>query len=143
MSTKEIWTGKILTGIVTLALAGSGIAKIAGAPMMVDGLVRAGIPVGAIVPIALLELSCLALYLMPRTVLLGTLLLTGYFGGATVTHLIGGESLLPPLMIGLLIWAGAWFRVSEFREWIPLRNRQAAWGGFANPREPQRAGART
>jgi hypothetical protein len=116
-----LWAGRFLTGFVTLALLGSATAKIAGAPRMVDGLTRAGIPGEAVLPIAALEVTLLALYLIPRTAVLGTLLLTGYFGGATVTHLIGGESLLPPLMIGLLICAGAYLRVAELRELLPLR----------------------
>ena len=71
---------------------------------MVEGLIQTGIPVGAIVPIALLELSCLAMFVIPRTTVLGAFLLTGYFGGATLVPIIGGESIVPPLMVGLLIW---------------------------------------
>jgi hypothetical protein len=119
--TKEIWTGRALAGIATLAFMGSAIAKIAGAPKIVDGLTHAGIPRAAIVPIALLELSCLALFLIPRTTVLGTLLLTGYLGGATLTHIIGGENVAPPLIVGLVVWAGAYFRVPEFQSLIPLR----------------------
>jgi hypothetical protein len=119
-----IRTGRILTGIVTLVLLGSGISKIAGVPNMGDGLTRAGIPQAAILPIAALELLCLALYLIPRTTALGTLLLTGYFGGATVTHIISGESFVPPLIIGLVIWGGAYFRMAELRDLLPLRKGQ-------------------
>src|SRR5689334_20390609 len=108
-SNRSRWTGLIPTALVTLLLSVSVAGKLAAAPKMVDGLVHAGIPRMAITPIAILELSCLVLYLIPRTTVLGTLLLTGYFGGATVTHLIGGESLLLPLIIGAMIWAGAWF----------------------------------
>src|SRR5262249_59286527 len=92
-------------------LLGSAIAKIVGVPQMVDGLTHAGVPRGAILPIAVLELSCLALYLFPRSAVLGALLLTGYFGGATVTHVIGRENLIPPLIVGLWIWGGVYFRV--------------------------------
>ena len=113
-------SGTIVSGLVTLVLLGSGIAKISGAPRMVDGLVHAGIPQVAILPIAILELSCLVLYLVPRTTVLGTLLLTGYFGGAAVTHIIGRENLVPPLAIGLMIWIGAWLRIPAFRDLIPL-----------------------
>src|SRR5262249_58851617 len=76
----KIGGGMFLTEIVTATLLGSAIAKIAGVPQMVDGLTHAGIPRGAVVPIAVLELSCLALYLFPRSSVLGALLLTGYFG---------------------------------------------------------------
>ena len=116
----KLWAGRMFTGSVTLALVGSAIAKIAGAPAMVDGLTHAGIPRGAIVPIAVLELSCLALYLIPRTKILGMLLLTGYFGGATVTHIIGGENFFPPLMIGLWVWAGAYLQIPALRRLLPL-----------------------
>jgi hypothetical protein len=109
-------TGWILTGLVTAILLASGTAKLAGAHKMVDGLVRAGIPGRAIVPIAILELACVALFVIPRTAILGTLLLTGYFGGATVTHLIGGESVLPPLLIGLAIWTGVYLRTPELQQ---------------------------
>src|SRR5262252_4435311 len=120
LSKGKIWAGMILTGIVTAILLGSAIAKILGVPAMVDGLTHAGIPRGAILPIAVLELSCLALYLIPRTKILGMLLLTGYFGGATVTHIIGGENFFPPLMIGLWVWAGAYLQSPALRRLLPL-----------------------
>jgi DoxX-like family len=124
------WAGLIPTALVTLMLTASAAGKLAAAPAMVDGLIRAGIPPAAITPIAILELSCLALYLIPRTAVLGTLLLTGYFGGATLTHLIAGEALLPPLVIGLIIWAGAWFRVPALRALIPLRRMEVRTNAY-------------
>jgi hypothetical protein len=120
-SKRDIWAGRILTGIVNMILVGSSIAKIAGVPKMVEGLTHAGIPQAAILPIAVLELLCLLLYWIPSTTVLATFLLTGYFGGATVTHIIGGESILPPLIVGLIIWAGAYFRVPELKALLPLR----------------------
>ena len=119
------WVSKIPTAMVTLILLGSGVAKIARLPIMVDGLIQAGIPHGAILPIALVELSCMILYLVPRTSILGTFLLTGYFGGATVTHIIGGESFFPPLAIGLWIWGAAYLRNPELRSLIPLKKENS------------------
>ena len=97
---------------------------------MVDGLTHAGIPQTAIVPIAILELSCLALYLIPRTAALGTLLLTGYFGGATVTHITGAENFVPPLIVGLIVWGGAYFRIPEFQKLLPLRRAPATLDAY-------------
>ena len=125
VSKRQLWASRILRTMVTLALLGSGIAKIIHAPMMVDGLLHAGIPQGAILPIAILELLCLALYLFPRTAVLGTFLLTGYFGGATVTHIIGGENFVPPLIIGLWVWGGTYFRIPELQDLFPLRKINA------------------
>src|SRR5258708_34042785 len=92
---------------------------------MVEGLTRAGIPRAGILPIAALEVLCLALYLIPRTTALGTVLLTGYFGGAIVTHIIGGESIAPPMIVGLGIWGGADFRAPGLQDLLPLRGGQA------------------
>jgi hypothetical protein len=125
LAKKQMWAGTILTGIVAVILLASAIAKIAGVPQMVDGLTHAGIPRGAIVPIAVLELLCLTLYLLPRSAILGALLLTGYFGGATVTHIIGRENFIPPLVIGLWVWGGVYFRVAELRNFLPLRKSPA------------------
>lgn len=132
-SKKDAWAGRILTGTVTLMILASGVAKMAGAQKMVDGLIHAGIPQAAILPIAVLELSCLALYLIPRTAALGTLLLTGFFGGATVIHITNGESLAAPLIVGLLIWGGAYFRIPEFQ--ALLRKGQGAYVSAQN-RQP-------
>jgi len=125
LSKGKVWAGMSLTGILTVVLLGSAIAKILGVPQMVDGLMHAGIPRGAILPIAVLELSCLALYLFPRSAVLGALLLTGYFGGATVTHIIGRENIIPPLIVGIWIWGGVYFRVAELRDLLPLRKSPA------------------
>jgi hypothetical protein len=124
VSKRKMWAGTILTAVVTVILIASAIAKIAGVSKMVDGLTHAGIPRRAIVPIAVLELSCLALYLLPRSAVVGAVLLTGYFGGATVTHIIGRENFVPPLVIGLWVWGGVYFRVAELRVLLPLRKSQ-------------------
>jgi hypothetical protein len=137
ISKRDIWAGRILAGMVTFILLGSSLAKISGASKMVEGLTHAGIPRSAILPIAALELACLALYLIPRTTMLGTLLLTGYFGGATLTHVIGGESLLPPLIAGLAIWAGAYFRVPELQNLLPLRKDPEVSGADQGARSQQ------
>ena len=120
-SKRQVWAGRILTGMVTLALVGSAIAKLDHLPRLVDGLTRAGIPQAAMLPIAALELTCLTVYLISRTKVLGALLLTGYFGGAVVTHIIGGGSVLPPIMVGFWVWGGAYFRVPELQSLLPLR----------------------
>jgi hypothetical protein len=124
ISKKRLWAGRIVTGLVTAVLLGSAGAKSAGASVMVGGLTHAGIPRGAIVPIAALELACLALYLVPRTKLLGMIMLTGYFGGAVVTHIIGQENFFPPLLIGSCVWAGAYLQIPELQQLLPVSARE-------------------
>jgi hypothetical protein len=113
-----VWVGRAIGVFVTVAFVGSAVSKLAHIPKVVEELTRAGIPGSAIVPIAILELSCLALYLFPRTAILGTFLLTGYIGGAIVTHIIGLQSFLPPLIVGLLMFASAYLRHPELRSLI-------------------------
>jgi hypothetical protein len=137
LSKRKIWAGRALTWLVTLALLASAVAKIAGAPTMVDGLTHAGIPHGALLPIAALELICLVLYLFPRTAVLGTFLLTGYFGGATVTHIIGRENFFPPLLVGLWILGGAYFRIPQLQSLLPLMNREERQEAYNRVRNAQ------
>src|SRR6185436_20558339 len=96
----------------------SAIMKVMQAPAVVEGFAKMGIPQSAILPLGLVELFCLVLYLTPRTAGLGTLLLTGYLGGAVLANLIAGTDFVHAFVIGLLVWAGAWLRVPEFRTLI-------------------------
>jgi hypothetical protein len=120
-STWSRWLVRIVTALVILAFVPSAILKLIHHPTAVEGFARMSIPAGAFVPIAILELVCLAVYLVPRTVVLGTLLLTGYLGGATVANIIGRSDFVHALVVGLLVWAGAWLRVPELRTLIPVR----------------------
>ena len=126
--TTRHWPARALTALVTFMFVGSAITKIAQVPKVVEGLTRAGVPEGAILPIGMLELLLIALYAFPRTAVLGTFLLSGFLGGAVVTHIIGRESFAPPLVAGILMCAGAYLRHPEIRDLVPLRswsNRQA------------------
>ena len=120
--------GRVIAVIITVAFTGSALTKLAHVPKVVGGLIQSGIPEGAIVPIAILELFCLALYLFPRTSIFGTFLLTGYIGGAIVTHIIGRQTILPPLIVGVLMFASAYLRHTELRELVPFRNSDESVG---------------
>ena len=75
--------------------------------------------------IGLIELVCLALYLIPRTSVLGALMLTGYLGGAIATHVRIGSPLpthtLFPIYVALMVWGGLYLRESRLRELLPFR----------------------
>jgi hypothetical protein len=117
---KTIWATWIATALVILPFASSASMKLTLATAAVDGFARMGIPHGAIVPLGIVELTCLVLYLVPRTVILGTLLLTGYLGGAVLANIIIRADFIHALVLGLLVWVGACLRVPEFRRLIPL-----------------------
>ncbi|HMF75844.1 MAG TPA: DoxX family protein [Bryobacteraceae bacterium] len=118
---RTTWAIRVLTALVILLFAMSGIMKLAHGPDVVQGFTRIGIPEAAILPLGLLELSCLAIYLIPRTAVLGTLLLTGYLGGAVLANIASRGDFIHVLVVGLLVWAGAWLRVPELRSLIPIR----------------------
>jgi len=128
-STIKIWISRLCSGLITFALVATATMKITQTPKtMVETLMHVGIPQGAIVPIALLELTCLALYLIPRTRVLGAVLLTGYFGGAIAVHVIGHEGVLPVFFLGMVVWGGIYFRVSALPSLLPLRKDLAVAG---------------
>ena len=132
------FAGRVIGGLVTLAFFGSALTKLARVPKVVEGLTSAGIPEAAMVPIGILELSCLALYLFPRTAILGTFLLTGYIGGAIVTHIIGRQTILPPLIVGILMFASAYLRIAELRNIVPFRNSRDIVGKAHHTAIPSR-----
>ena len=115
------WSGRILTAVAAAAFVGSSLTKLAQVHKVIDELIHAGIPAGVIVPIGVLEITLAALYLLPKTSVLGTFLLTGYIGGAILTHIVARQTLAPPVIVGLLMFAGAYFRHPELRQLVPLR----------------------
>jgi hypothetical protein len=100
-----LWTGRILTALLALfPLFDSGV-KLAKARSAVEGTVRVGYSESVIVPIGATLLISLLLYLIPRTSILGAILLTGYLGGATATMVRVMDSWFPfPVVIGVLVW---------------------------------------
>jgi hypothetical protein len=115
------WAGRALRALVTLVFLVSGGAKLAHVPKVVSELTRAGIPENAILPIGILELTCLALYWFPRTSILGTFLFVGYLGGAIATHIIARENFAPPFVVGTWMFASAYLRYPELRRLVPFR----------------------
>ena len=75
-----------------------------------------------ILPIGIVLLVCTVLNVIPRTCVLGAILLTGYLGGATATHVRVGEPFFFPILFGVLIWAGLFLRDDRLRALIPLRS---------------------
>jgi hypothetical protein len=82
-----------------------------------------GLPPSLVTPLAILELSCVAIYLVPPTSVLGAILLTGYLGGAICTHLRVGDPFVVQIVLGLFVWLGLYLREDRLRTLIPLRTR--------------------
>jgi hypothetical protein len=114
----------IMSAIPVLMLFMSAGMKISKVPMVTDGFAKMGFPAGVIMPIGIVELLCTVLYIIPQTAVLGAILLTGYLGGAIVTHVRAEEAFIGPLAFGVLVWGGLFLRDARIRNLIPLRKPQ-------------------
>ena len=119
-----IWTGRILSGFVSLFLLVDGGARLAGFAPYVEGMTRFGYPADLAPWVGLTLLICAALYVLPRTAILGAILVTGYLGGATASQVrVGDPWWLFPVALGVIAWEGLWLRYGGLREWIPVTKR--------------------
>lgn len=115
------WTGRVLSALPVLLLLFSAAMKLSRAPQVQQGFAKFGFDARLLVPIGVIELLCTVLYVIPGTAMLGAVLLAGYLGGAVVTELRGGGTWAPPLVLGVLVWAGLWLRDARLRALLPLR----------------------
>jgi hypothetical protein len=117
--------GHVLTTLVGLFLAFDTILKVLRLGPAVKSTTDLGYPAATVLPIGLVELACLALYLVPQTSVLGALLLTGYLGGAIATHVRAGSPMLShtlfPLYVAAMLWAGLYLRESRLADLLPFR----------------------
>jgi len=122
VSKATIWSGRIISGLVTLFLLFDSAIKVLALPAAVEGTIRVGYPANVVRPIGIVLLACVVLYLIPRTTILGGILLTGYLGGATATMVRMSDSwFFLPIVTGVLAWLGIFLRDERLRTLIPLR----------------------
>jgi len=120
-----VWTGRVMSGLLAVFLAFSAGIKLMHRPEVTETLTGLGWPAAAGFPIGLLEATCLILYLVPRTAILGAVLMTGLLGAAMATHIRVGSPLyshiLFGLYMGLFAWGGLWLRDARLRALLPWR----------------------
>ncbi len=131
MSKPLLWTGRVLTALFALFLAGASIApKLIGASVAEETLTALGWPPGYAFMIGMIELACLILYLAPRTSFLGAVLMTGLLGGAMATQIRAENPLFSHILfglyLGLAMWGGLWLREASLRAVFPWRSSQSA-----------------
>jgi hypothetical protein len=120
--TRSLWAGRIVSAIPVLMMVMSGTFKLVGGAEMEKNWLHLGYPLSVLVPIGVTELLCALLYVIPRTSVLGAILITGYLGGAVATHVRVLEASFPaPTVIGALAWLGLYLRDARLRELLPLR----------------------
>ena len=126
ISKSTLWTGRVMTAIPGLMILFGSILKMMKHPSVIEGFAHAGLPARLIVPVGLIELTCVVVYLIPRTAVLGALLMTGLLGGATISGLRIGDPTFPVLLIlGMMAWGGLFLRDPRLRSLIPLRAPQS------------------
>jgi hypothetical protein len=122
MSNKSsLWAGRIISILPALFLLLDGIMKIVKPAFVVEATVQLGYPESVIVGLGVVLVACTILYLIPRTAVLGAILLTGYLGGAVATHVrVGGPvfSILMPVILGAMLWAGLYLRDERVRSLV-------------------------
>ena len=122
MSNKSsLWAGRILSALPVLFLLLDGVMKVLKPAFVVEATVQLGYPESVIVALGLVLVACTIFYLIPRTAVLGAILLTGYLGGAVATHVrVGGPlfSILMPVILGAMLWGGLYLRDERVRSLV-------------------------
>jgi len=127
-SRRRLWAGRVLSGLAVLFLLFDSTGKLLQVQPVIDGTIRLGYPRDIVFSLGVILLSCVVAYVIPRTSVLGALLLTGYLGGAVATHVRVENPLfshvLFPTYVAALLWGGLILRDVRLRSFLPVR-RQA------------------
>ena len=119
------WAGRVMSGIAVLFLLFDGATKLMKVAPVIEATVQLGYPERSIVPIGVLVLVGTALYVVPRTAMLGAIFLTGFLGGAVATHVRVGNPLfshvLFPTYLAAFLWGGLALRDARLRALLTTR----------------------
>jgi len=125
LSKKSLWVGRILSGLVTAFLLFDAMIHLLRPAPVVEAFAKLHLPLSLAVELGIVELVCLALYVIPQMSILGAILLTGYLGGAVAIQMTTSNSLfgevLFPVYVGVLVWGGLYLRDERLRTVIPWR----------------------
>ena len=119
VSKAMLWTGRIMTAVPALMTLLGAVMKIMKVPSVIEGFASHGIGANLVVPIGVLEVVCVVSYVIPRTAVLGAILMTGLLGAATFTCLRVGDPTYPmPTVLGMMAWGGLYLRDERVRRLI-------------------------
>jgi hypothetical protein len=122
-SKKIVWVGRVISAIPVLFMVFSAVLKFLRLAPVVQGMVRFGYPDDLLFLLGVLEFLSCVVYVIPRTAVLGAILMTGYLGGATASNVrIGDPSYIMTVVLGVMVWGGLFFREPRVRALIPLRS---------------------
>lgn len=118
-----IWLGWVCTALPVLLMLLSAVMKFMRPPQVVESFTHTfGYPESELAVLGVVEVTSAVLYAIPRTAVLGAILVTGYLGGAIATHArLQDPSFVTPFVLGVLAWAGLYLRDDRLRQFLPLR----------------------
>ncbi|NQX64783.1 DoxX family protein [Paenibacillus alba] len=120
ISKGRLWTARVMSGIAILFMLFDGVMKLVKPAVVVESTVSLGFQEHHIVLLGILGLISTILYAMPRTTIMGAVLLTGYFGGVMATQIRMDAPLfaniLFPVYLAILVWGGLWLRNEQVRK---------------------------
>ncbi|HJR76127.1 MAG TPA: DoxX family protein [Nitrospiraceae bacterium] len=119
-----LWAGRVMSVLPAFFLLVDGVMKLMKPAVVVEATVQLGYPESVILGLGIVLLASTILYLIPRTSILGAILVTGYLGGAVATHVRVGDGLFSiffPIILSALLWAGLVMRDARLRAFLPLR----------------------
>ena len=122
-SGKLLWTGRILSILAVLFMLFDGIGHLLKPAPVVQAFLQLGFPLSLSISLGIIQLVCVLIYVIPRTAVLGAVLITGYLGGAVAIHMRVGNPLFEcifPILIGVLFWAGLLFHDPKLRAIFPV-----------------------
>jgi DoxX-like protein len=122
VSKKMLWAGRIISALPVLMLLFSAVLKFMKPASVVQEMARLGYPERLTLVLGIIELGCTLVYLIPRTAVLGAILVTAYLGGAVATHVRIGDPFIFPIIFGVLVWVGLYLRDNRLRALVPLRS---------------------
>lgn len=124
-SRKLVWTGRILSGLVTAFLIFDAVIHLLHPAPVAEAFAKLHLSLSLAVDLGIIELACIALYVIPRTSIFGAILLTGYLGGAIAIQLTTSNSLfgeiLFPVYVAAILWGGLYLRDERLRSLVPWR----------------------
>ena len=115
------WTSWILSGLASAMFLFSATMKLVGGPDVEKGFEHLGLPIAMATPLAILEIACVVVYLVPATAVLGGVLLAGYLGGAICTHWRVSDPVFVHVGLGLALWLALWLREPRLHPLLPVR----------------------
>ncbi|MBI1348042.1 DoxX family protein [bacterium] len=116
-------TGWVLSLLPMPLFAMSTAMKFLQPKEVTEGMTKFGWPMEIVSTLGVIEGACLILYIIPRTSVLGAILLTGYLGGAIATHVRVGDAWIMPFLFGVLLWLGLYLRDYRLRALVPFRSK--------------------